>query len=80
MSRHSENSRKPNNIYQLVMKRYDLDKGTKPSVRMIVETANKARKDGILFGDDGRCYAPFVPSPPRGMRWEKGKLVSNGPF
>lgn len=33
------------------------------------------RKRGWSVAKDGRCYPKFIPSPPKGKRWEKGHLV-----
>ncbi len=47
----------------------------RPTPEMVQEAVLAASKIGIQFDRQGRAFARFVPSPPRGFRYEKGKLV-----
>jgi hypothetical protein len=47
-----------------------------PTRRHLMRAAiSYAAQFGVGIDTYGRAFAKFVPSPPRGMRWQTGKLV-----
>lgn len=43
--------------------------------KMFDKAIKECHKRGLNVADDGRLYPTFTPSPERGRRWEKGRLI-----
>ncbi len=64
------------NIKDITTEHHRLHRNTKPTSEEVAEAYKASVKRGLLLDEYGRCYARFLPAPPKGMRYDKtGKLV-----